>query len=149
MFNQTLNQWISACLKRIISLHKGCRGCDRMVVGFTTACAISAYHLWCYEFESCSRLGVQHYVIKFVWQWLATGQWFSLGLPRYNWNIVESGIKHHKTKPTYCANIYVINPVKLYWLTNDLLWFIFTGELWILLEHKNKGTIYTNSSTIR
>jgi len=40
-----------------------------------------------------------------VCQWLATGQWFSLGTPassnnktdsRYNWNIVESGIKLHK-----------------------------------------------------
>ena len=40
-----------------------------------------------------------------VCQWLATGQWFSLGTPvsstnktdgQYNWNIVESGVKHHK-----------------------------------------------------
>ena len=41
-----------------------------------------------------------------VCQWLAVGQWFSPGnlvsssnknwLPRYNWNIVESDIKHHK-----------------------------------------------------
>ena len=37
-----------------------------MVVGFTTTYAISAYHHWCYEFESLSRRGVQHYVIKFV-----------------------------------------------------------------------------------
>ena len=40
-----------------------------------------------------------------VCQWLATGQWFSPGtpffstneynwLPQYNWNIVESGVKH-------------------------------------------------------
>ena len=25
---------------------RGCRGRDRMVVGFTTTCAISAYHQW-------------------------------------------------------------------------------------------------------
>jgi len=31
------------------------RGLDRMVVGFTTIYAISAYHHWC-EFESWSRL---------------------------------------------------------------------------------------------
>ena len=37
-----------------------------MIVGFTTTCAISAYHHWCCEFESRSRRGVQHYVIKFV-----------------------------------------------------------------------------------
>jgi hypothetical protein len=39
---------------------------DRMVVGFTTTYAISAYHHWCREFESQSGGGVQHYVIKFV-----------------------------------------------------------------------------------
>jgi hypothetical protein len=37
-----------------------------MVVGFTTTYAISAYHHWCCDFESRSRRGVQHYVIKFV-----------------------------------------------------------------------------------
>jgi len=39
---------------------------DRMVVGFRTTCAISAYHHWCCEFESRSGRGAQHYVIKFV-----------------------------------------------------------------------------------
>jgi hypothetical protein len=34
--------------------------------GFTTTYAISAYHHWCCKFESRSRRGVQHYVIKFV-----------------------------------------------------------------------------------
>jgi hypothetical protein len=42
-----------------------CRGSDRMVVGFTTTYAISAYHHWCCEFESRSGRGVQHYVIRF------------------------------------------------------------------------------------
>jgi len=42
------------------------RGLDCMVVGFTTTYAISAYHHWWCEFESRSRLGVQHNVIKFV-----------------------------------------------------------------------------------
>jgi hypothetical protein len=43
-----------------------------------------------------------------VCQWLATGRWFSPGPlvsftykndrhARYNWNIVESGVKHHQT----------------------------------------------------
>jgi hypothetical protein len=49
-------------------------GRDRMVVGFTTTYAISAYHHWCCEFESRSGQGVQHYVIK-VCQWLAKGLW--------------------------------------------------------------------------
>jgi hypothetical protein len=39
---------------------------DRILVGFITTYAISAYHHWCYEFESRSRRGVQHYVIKLV-----------------------------------------------------------------------------------
>jgi hypothetical protein len=55
-------------------------GRDRMVVGFTTTHAISAHHQWCCEFEYRSGRGVQYYVIK-VCQWLATGRWFSLGLP--------------------------------------------------------------------
>jgi hypothetical protein len=37
-----------------------------MVVGFTIAYAISAYHHWCCEFEFRSGGDVQHYVIKFV-----------------------------------------------------------------------------------
>jgi len=41
-------------------------GRDRMVVGFTTTYAISAYHQWCCKFESQSGQGVKHYVIKFV-----------------------------------------------------------------------------------
>jgi hypothetical protein len=53
----------------------GCRGRDRMIVGFTTTYAISSYHHWCCEFWSRSGWGVQHYVI--VCQWLATGRGFS------------------------------------------------------------------------
>jgi hypothetical protein len=45
---------------------RGRHGRDRMVVGFTTTYAISAYHHWCCEFESRSGWGLQHYVIKFV-----------------------------------------------------------------------------------
>jgi hypothetical protein len=40
---------------------RGRGGRDRMVVGFTTIYASSAYHHWC-EFESRSGRGVQHYV---------------------------------------------------------------------------------------
>ena len=39
---------------------------NRMVVGFTTTYAISAYHHWCCEFECRPCRGVQYYVIKFV-----------------------------------------------------------------------------------
>ena len=41
---------------------------DRMVVGFITNYAISSYHHYRCEFESCSGevYSIQHYVIKFV-----------------------------------------------------------------------------------
>jgi len=42
----------------------GHRGRDRVVVGFTTTYAISAYHYWCCEFESRSGRGTQHFVKK-------------------------------------------------------------------------------------
>jgi hypothetical protein len=73
-----------------------------MVVGFTTTYAISAYHHWCCEFESRSGPGVQHYVIKFVTDLRHVGGFLRvlrfpppINLPRYNWNIVESGVKHN------------------------------------------------------
>jgi len=74
-----------------------------MVVGFTTIYAISVYHHCCCEFES--RLGrcVQHYVIKFVSDLQQVGGFLRVLrfppprnlTPRYNWNIVESGVKHN------------------------------------------------------
>ena len=44
------------------------RGRVRMVVGFTTTFAISAYHHLRYEFESCSGevYSIQRYAIKFI-----------------------------------------------------------------------------------
>jgi len=45
---------------------RGSHGRDRMVVGFTTTYAISAYHHWCCEFESWYGRGVQQCVITFV-----------------------------------------------------------------------------------
>ena len=46
----------------------GRRGCDCMVIGFTTTYAISVYQHLRYEFESRSGevYWMQHYVIKFV-----------------------------------------------------------------------------------
>jgi hypothetical protein len=48
---------------------------------------------------------IQQYVI--VFQWLATGQVFSLIAPvsRYNYNIVKSGVKHHKPNQSKMYNI--------------------------------------------
>ena len=40
----------------------GCRGRDRMVVGFLTTCAIGAYHLECFEFNLAQAKSVFHEV---------------------------------------------------------------------------------------
>ena len=65
---------------------------------------------------------MQHYVIKFVW--LPTDQWFSASIPvssinktdtpQYNWNIVESGIEHHKTLTNFVDIIIIIITSKWY-----------------------------------
>jgi hypothetical protein len=52
------------------------------VVGFTTTCAISAYHHWSCQFEFRSwRVVFDITSCDKVCQWLATGQWFSPDTP--------------------------------------------------------------------
>ena len=61
-----------------------------MVVGFTTTCAISAYHHWSCKFESHSWRGVLNTTLcDKVCQWLATGLWFSPGTPVSSTNKTE------------------------------------------------------------
>jgi len=56
----------------------GRRGRDRMVIGFTTIYANSAYHHWSCELESRSWWGLLDTTLyDKLWQWLATGRWFS------------------------------------------------------------------------
>jgi hypothetical protein len=57
---QSINSLLgaSSSLIWLIFQIRGSHGRDRIVVGFTTTCAISAYHHWCCEFESRSRRGV-------------------------------------------------------------------------------------------
>jgi len=52
-------------------------GHDRIVVGFTTTYAISAYHHWCCEWnlDHCEVYNITNVCDK-VCQWLATGRWF-------------------------------------------------------------------------
>ena len=62
---------IAVTVKRNIQIKwfiaiNGRRDRDRMVVGFTTTYAISAYHDCCCEFESRIGQGVQHY--KKLWK---------------------------------------------------------------------------------
>ena len=102
---------------------------DRMVVGFTTICAISIYHHWIYEFlpiylmATCTR----YYVIKFVSHlWRFGGFLHQYNWPqRYSWNIVESGTKYHKP-------IYYFSESYLWWyykrvLVKSTLFFIYCG----------------------
>jgi hypothetical protein len=76
-----------------------------MAVGFTTTDAINAYHHWCCALESWSGRGIHHYVIKFLIDLRQVGGFLRVHqflppiklTPQYSWNIVESGIRHHKT----------------------------------------------------
>ena len=61
---------------------RGRRGRDNMVVGFTTTCAISAYHHESCGFEPCSWRGVLDTTLcDEACQWFVTGRWFSSGTP--------------------------------------------------------------------
>ena len=61
---------------------RGRRGRDRIVVGFTTTCAISAYHHQSCEFESSSwRVVLDLTLCDKVCQWLAISRWVSPGTP--------------------------------------------------------------------
>ena len=64
----------------LIILYRGCHDQDRMVIGFTTTCAISAYHRLSCEFEPRSWQGVLDTTLcDKVCQWLATDRWFFPG----------------------------------------------------------------------
>ena len=61
--------------------------------------------------RSCEVYSIQHYVIKFVGGFLQ----YSCFLhqqnwpPRYNWNIVENGVNHHRTNQPMCGHLVFIN----------------------------------------
>jgi hypothetical protein len=69
---------------------------------------ISVYYHLSFVFKACSWRGVlDTTVCDKVCQWLAARRWFSPGIfihqkilpPRYNWNIVENGLKNHNPNP--------------------------------------------------
>jgi hypothetical protein len=60
---------------------RGRRGRDRMVVGFKTTYAISAYHRWCCMWVWISIWTRCTTLCDKVCQWLTTGRWFSQGPP--------------------------------------------------------------------
>jgi hypothetical protein len=68
-----------------------------------------------------------------VCQWLATGRWFSPSTPvsstnktawppRYNWNIVESGVKHHNHQPNRYYTRVCSCLFKVFFNQNSFLW---------------------------
>ena len=89
-YNRTTLQYIST-FKYSMYQVRGCHGRDRMVVGFTTTCAISAYHHWSCKFEHSLWQGVlDRTICHKVFQWLATGRWFSLDPPVSSPNKIDS-----------------------------------------------------------
>ena len=73
--NKNIYMFLSASIHYIYIVYGigGHHGCDRMVVGFTTTCAISAYHHLSCEFESRSGevYSIQHWSLcDRVCQWL-------------------------------------------------------------------------------
>ena len=79
-----------------------------MVVGFTTTCAISAYHHYKCEFEPRSWRGVLDTTLcDKVCQWLATGWWFYPGTPVSSTNKTDS---HDITEILLKVPLNTINP---------------------------------------
>ena len=66
-----------------ILYYRGRHGRDRMVVGFSSTCAIrGAYRHQSCEFEPRSgRCAIDTTLCSKVYQGLATGQWISMGTP--------------------------------------------------------------------
>jgi hypothetical protein len=54
------------CKTFYLQCNGSCRGRNRLVVGFTTTCAVDVFPHWCWLCESRSGRGVQHYVICIV-----------------------------------------------------------------------------------
>ena len=106
---------------------RGCRGRDRMVVGFTTTCVISAYHHWCCEFEPSLWWGVLDTTLyDKVCQWLATDQWFSPGTPVSSTNKTDC---HNITEILLKVALNTINSNPVLYICVSLNWFIYIETL--------------------
>jgi hypothetical protein len=91
---------------------EGCHGRDCIVVGFTTTCVISAYHLSC-KFISCSWWGVLDTTLcDQVCQWLSSGTPISSTNKTDSHNIIEILLK---------VAFNTINQT-LYYYWNKFLW---------------------------
>jgi hypothetical protein len=89
------------------AVHGGCRGYDRMVVGFATTCATSAYHHQSCEFEPCSCRGVLDITLcDKVCQLPVTGCWFYPSNPVSSTNKTD---RHNITDILLKVAIHIIN----------------------------------------
>ena len=128
----------------------GCRGHDRMVVGFTTTCTISAYH---HKFESSSG---KAYLIQHCdkgCQWLATGRWFSPGPPVSSTNKTD---RHNITEILLKEVLNTINHSLIYgfWLLLCYLQTFLALDFLIpdrfgLISHLNWFLLFHNIAIIR
>jgi hypothetical protein len=98
------------------------------------------------EFESRSWRGVLDTPLSDkVCQWLAAGRWFferSSGFwpPRYNWNSVVSGVKHHKPNRIrrnqngieFRINIII---VQLWFKYRSCYFILLIEETWVCIEN--------------
>ena len=93
---------------------------DRMVVGFITTYAISAYHHKRCEFESSSGevYSIQYYVIKFVSDSRQVGgflQVLQFPSPIKLTAMIELGLNTiNQTKPTYLINDFYLTTLELW-----------------------------------
>jgi len=98
----------------------GRRGRDRMVVGFATTCAISAYHHYICEFEPRSWRGVLDTTLcDKVCQWLATGRWFFLGTPVSSTNKTD---RYDIAEILFVVALNIITLIGKRWVLGQLNW---------------------------
>ena len=94
----------------VSGLYRGCHCRDHMVVEFLSTCAISAYHHLSWRSVLDTTLGDK------VCQWLAAGQWFSLG------TLVFSTNKTDHNNITEILLKVVLNTITTVILLSTMLW---------------------------
>ena len=124
----------------------GHRGHDHMVVRFRATCAISAYHYYSWEFESCSWRVVLDTLCDKVCQWLATSQWF-LGFATNKTDchnitaiLLKMVLKHHNPNPKLNYLHSTTGPCKQdHWSSSWVLAcrLFFLDELKVLCSRQN------------
>ena len=124
------------CLGALGGLYVNRRGHDRMVVGYTTWCAISTYHHQSCEFETRSRRGVFNTTLcDTVCQWLVTGRWFVPATPVSYTNKTDG---HDTTwyKP-YTINLYIQDWLYVHYLYYCNIYLSLSGSWHIYKQTKN------------